>query len=371
MSAVQVLKVFARRTRLLCLVIVALLGVSGPAVAAKGEGLFAELHTAKGVITVRLDFKRAPLTVMNFVGLAEGSVAWVDPKTNAQRKDPLYKNLTFHLVRDFMVQTGDPTGTGKGGSGSTFADEIAPELKHAKAGVVSMANRGPGTNSSQFFITKRPAPWLDGHHTIFGEVVSGLDLVDRIAQGDGLKKIVIVRQGNEARGFTPERAHELSSKRLALLKEAGKKILPELIGTADQAKVPSPNQPAVSPGDFDFLVIGHTGMTGAERLGREFYYDHDGALEVAKKLVQLARTQNADFSALIKKYSDMRRDTVTRGVEDTAQQPAGLKQIFRLKPGQVSDPVDLPVGIYIFRRLPSLMAEGGGRVQGGIQALSR
>ena len=357
MSADQVLMVFVRRAWLVCLAIVALLSVSAPAVAAKGEGLFAELHTAKGVITVQLDFKRAPLTVMNFVGLAEGSVAWVDPKTNAQRKDPLYKNLTFHLVRDFMVQTGDPAGTGKGYSGSTFAEEIDPGLKHAKAGVVSMANRGPGTNSSQFFITKRPAPWLDGHYTIFGEVVSGLDLVDRIAQGDGLKKIVIVRTGDEARGFTPARAHELSNKRIALLKEAGKKVLPELIGTADPAKLPAPNQPAVSPGDFDFLVIGHTGMMGAERIGREFYYDHDGALEVAKKLVQLARTQNADFSALIKKYSDMQRDTVTRGVVDTTQQPASMKPIFHLKPGQVSDPIDLPVGIYIFRRLPPLPVE--------------
>lgn len=361
MSAVQVPLVFARRAWLACLLIVAWLGVPSAAAAAQEDGLFAELHTAKGVITVRLDFKRAPLTVMNFVGLAEGSVAWVDPKTEAQRKDPLYANLTFHLVRDFMIQTGDPSGTGKGGSGSTFADEINPELKHTKAGVVSMANRGPGTNSSQFFITKRPAPWLNGHHTIFGEVVSGLKLVDRIAQGDSLKKVVIVRRGNEARGFTPTRAHELSNQRVALLKEAGKKVLPAVIGAADPAKAPAPGQPAVSPGDFEFLVIGHNGMIGAERLGREFYYDHAGALEVAKKLVRLARAQNTDFSALIEKYSDMRRDTVTRGVQDTAQQPAGLKPIFSLKPGQVSDPVDLPVGIYIFHRLPPLAAERGGR----------
>lgn len=361
MSTAQILLVLARRACLLCLLIVVSLGASSSAVAAQGEGLFAELHTARGVITIRLDFKRAPLTVMNFVGLAEGSIAWVDPKTEAQRKDPLYANLTFHLVRDFMVQTGDPTATGKGSSGSTFADEINPELKHARAGVVSMANRGPGTNSSQFFITKRPAPWLDGHHTIFGEVISGLKLVDRIVQGDSLKKVVIVRRGNEARGFTPARAHELSNQRVALLKERGKKVLPAVIGAADPAKVPAPNQSAVSPGDFDFLVIGHTGMIGAERLGREFYYDHDGALEVARKLVQLARTQNVDFSALIKKYSDMQRDTVTRDVADTAQQPAGLKPIFRLKPGQVSDPVDLPVGIYIFHRLPPLTAERGSR----------
>lgn len=361
MSAVQIPLVFARRTWLACLLIVAWLGALPAAVAAQEEGLFAELHTAKGVITVRLDFMRAPLTVMNFVGLAEGKIGWVDPKTNAQRKGPLYQNLTFHLVKDFMIQTGDPSGTGMGGSGSMFANEIAPELKHAKAGVVSMANRGPGTNSSQFFITKRPAPWLDGHHTIFGEIVSGIGLVDRIAQGDSLKKVVIVRRGDAARAFTPERAHELANKRAALLKEAGKKILPQSIGPADPAKVPAPNQPAVSPGDFDFLVIGHTGITGAERLGREFHYDHDGALEVAKKLAQRARAKDTDFSALIKKYSDMQRDTVTRGVADTAQQPAGLKQIFHLKPGQVSDPVDLPVGIYIFRRLPPLAAERGSR----------
>ncbi|MDP2821730.1 MAG: peptidylprolyl isomerase [Sulfuritalea sp.] len=341
--------------------IVAWLGATSAAAAAQEEGLFAELHTAKGVITVRLDFMRAPLTVMNFVGLAEGKIAWVDPKTNAQRKDPLYRNMAFHLVKDFMIQTGDPTGTGMGGSGSMFANEIAPELKHARAGVVSMANRGPGTNSSQFFITKRPAPWLDGHHTIFGAVVSGIGLVDRIAQGDSLKKVVIVRRGDAARGFTPERAHELATKRVALQKEAGKKVLPQSIGPTDPARVPAPNQPAVSPGDFEFLVIGHTGMMGAERLGREFHYDHAGALEVAKKLAQLARAKNSDFSALIKQYSDMQRDTVTRGVVDMAQQPAGLKAIFSLKPGQISDPVDLPLGIYLFHRLPPLSTQRGNR----------
>lgn len=353
MSVVQVLMVFARRAYSLCMLVVVLLGFSTPAFSApQGDGLFAELHTSRGVITVQLDFNRAPLTVMNFVGLAEGKIAWVDPKTKAQRKGSLYKNLSFHLVKDFMIQTGDPSGTGMGGSGSEFANEIDPALKHSKAGIVSMANRGPNTNSSQFFITKRPAPWLDGHYSIFGEVVSGLDLVERVEKGDKLKKIVIVRQGEEARAFNAVRAHELSNKRVTMLKEAGKKVLPETVGAVDTAKVPSPNQPVVSPGDFDFLVIGHTGMIGAERLGREFYYDHDGALEVAKKLVQVARAKNADFSEIIKKYSDMQRDTVTRGVEDTPKQPVALKQIFSLKPGQISDPVDLPVGIYIFRRLP-------------------
>lgn len=359
MYAVQFPMFFVRRAWLLYLVMVAMLGISVPAGAADEEGLFAELHTAKGVITVRLLFKSAPLTVMNFVGLSEGNIAWADPETGASRQEPLYQNLAFHRVRDFMVQTGDPTGTGKGGSGRTFADEIDPGLSHAKAGVVSMANRGPNTNSSQFFITRRPAPWLDGHHTIFGEVVSGLDVAGRLAQGDGLKKVVIVRRGDKARGFTPARAHELASQRVTRLKEAARKILPERIGPADPAKLPLPNQPAVSPGDFDFLVIGYADMPDLERIGRVFYYDHDGALAVAGKLVQLARAQNADFSSLIKKYSDMRRDTVTRAIEDTPMQPTGLKQIFRLKPGQVSDPIDLPTGVYVFRRLPPQSTDRG------------
>ncbi|GAB4166460.1 MAG: hypothetical protein Fur0039_03330 [Rhodocyclaceae bacterium] len=357
MSSIDVLASLARRLCLLFLVALAAV----PATAAPAQaGLFAELHTGKGVITLRLDYERAPLTVMNFVALAEGSIEWIDEAGTA-RHESLYRKLAFHRVRDFMIQTGDPTGTGKGGSGRSLADEIDPALAHDKAGVVAMANRGPDTNSSQFFITKQPARWLDGHHTIFGEVASGLDVVSRITEGDRLEKIVILRRGAAARAFTPARAHELSAERLARLREAGRKFVPEPVSEPDPAKLPSRDQPVVSPGDFDFLVIGYAGMPDARQAGRVFSYDHDGAMEVAKKLVRLARARNADFGALIEKYSDMRRDTVTRGVADTPRQPLALREIFRLRPGQVSEPIDLPGGIYVFRRLPPLAAGAAAR----------
>ncbi|MBI4755046.1 MAG: peptidylprolyl isomerase [Betaproteobacteria bacterium] len=361
MTLFRLLSVLARHAWLPCLAFLVHPALAAPVGAAATDGMFAELHTSRGVISARLHFERAPLTVMNFVGLAEGTIAWADPKSGATRKEPLYRNLVFHMVRDFMIQTGDPTGTGTGGSGQTFADEIDPQLSHARAGMLVMANRGPGTNSSQFFITRKPAPWLEGHHTIFGEVVSGLDVANRVVQGDKLVKVAIVRRGEAAVGFNAARAHELANARTTRLKEAARKVLPGRIGPADPARVPAPDQPLVSPGDFDFLVIGHTELRDLERIGQAFYYDHAGALEVARKLAQIARAKGQDFNQLIERYSDMRRDTVTRGVADSPQQPAGLKAIFRLKAGQVSDPIDLPTGVYIFRRLPPQATAPGGR----------
>lgn len=314
--------------------------------------MFARLHTGKGIITARLFFRRTPLTVMNFVGLAEGTVNWVNPLTGEKGKRPLYRDLSFHNVKDFMVQTGDPSGTGRGGPGFVFDDEFHPKLSHAKAGMLSMANRGPNTNGSQFFITTKPAKWLDRHYTVFGRVVSGMDIAGRIAPGDTLERVEIVRIGPEAKAFNPAAAHVRSSELKDELKQAAKKTVPEPTMPVDPATLPKAGQELVSPGDFDFLVIAHTEMKVAAKLGRVFYYDHKGAMKVAAKLVKLARSQGTDFKKLIADYSDMRRDTTHRGVEDSPFAPAGLKPIFRLKPGQISDPVDLPTGVYIFRRLP-------------------
>jgi len=137
--------------------------------------------TSEGSFTVRLFDQEAPNTVANFAGLAEGSKEWTDPKTGQKVKRPFYDGLVFHrVIADFMIQGGDPLGTGTGGPGYKFADEFHPKARHGKAGILSMANAGPGTNGSQFFITLAPTPWLDNKHTVFGEVVSGMDVIQKI-----------------------------------------------------------------------------------------------------------------------------------------------------------------------------------------------
>ena len=137
--------------------------------------------TSEGSFTVRLFDQEAPNTVANFAGLAEGSKEWTDPKTGQKVKRPFYDGLVFHrVIADFMIQGGDPLGTGTGGPGYKFADEFHPKARLGKAGILSMANAGPGTNGSQFFITLAPTPWLDNKHTVFGEVVSGMDVIQKI-----------------------------------------------------------------------------------------------------------------------------------------------------------------------------------------------
>jgi len=164
------------------------------------DGLFAEIETAKGKIVMRLEFQKTPITVANFVSLAEGKNTFItDEKLKGK---PYYDGLKFHrVIKDFMIQGGDPAGNGSGGSGYSFKDEIVPEYVFDKGGVLAMANSGPATNSSQFFITHKETPWLNGKHTIFGYLVSGQDVVNAIAQDDIMKKVTIVRKGAVAKSF--------------------------------------------------------------------------------------------------------------------------------------------------------------------------
>lgn len=177
-----------------------------------GDGMYAEMQTSEGAIILRLEYEKTPVTVANFVTLAEGTSPFVEEQYKGK---PFYDGLTFHRVmKDFMIQGGDPNGTGRGNPGYRFSNEIVDSLVHDRKGILSMANSGgTKTNGSQFFITHAPTPWLDGLHTVFGEVVKGLEVVDSIAsvpvnEADNkpldsvvMEQVEIVRKGSDARDF--------------------------------------------------------------------------------------------------------------------------------------------------------------------------
>jgi peptidyl-prolyl cis-trans isomerase A (cyclophilin A) len=161
---------------------------------------YARFDTTEGSFTIRLFDQEAPKTVENFVGLAEGTKEWSDPRTNQKVQRPYYDGTIFHrVIKGFMIQGGDPLGQGIGGPGYNFADEFHPTLRHNKAGILSMANRGPNTNGGQFFITLAPTPHLDDRHAVFGEVVDGMETVSKIggtptADRDRPKKDIVIQR---------------------------------------------------------------------------------------------------------------------------------------------------------------------------------
>ena len=199
------------------------------------DGLYAKFNTTKGSILVNLEFKKTPGTVGNFVGLAEGNM---ENDAIPQGK-PYYNGLKFHrVIPDFMIQGGDPQGTGSGGPGYQFDDEIHPDLKHNGPGILSMANAGAGTNGSQFFITHVETSWLDGKHTVFGKVIEGQDIVDEIAQGDIIDSLEIVRIGAEAENFnaieTFRQFTGAKEEREAASKKVAEQLLEELASGFDK-----------------------------------------------------------------------------------------------------------------------------------------
>lgn len=173
------------------------------------KGLYAEIETSKGKILLMLEFEKAPLTVANFVGLAEGKI-----KNTAKAEGvPFYDSLKFHrVIADFMIQGGDPKGSGMGGPGYAFKDEFVPELMFTGPGILAMANSGKATNGSQFFITHKETSWLNNRHTIFGHVISGQEVVNAIQQGDMIIHVKIIRKGRSAKKFKADKVFkELSN----------------------------------------------------------------------------------------------------------------------------------------------------------------
>ncbi|QSI05826.1 peptidylprolyl isomerase [Treponema pedis] len=243
--------------------------MSGKIEALKEDGLYASIDTDKGVIVVKLYYKETPLTVCNFVGLAEGTL-------DAAKGKPFYNGLTFHrVIADFMIQGGCPEGTGTGGPGYEFPDEIVDGLKHDGPGVLSMANAGPSTNGSQFFITHVETPWLDGQYTIFGKVVEGQSVVNAIAQGDKIKTVTIIRVGEDAKSFKTDQkafysyllpAKEKEAKRI---EDAEKKI---------KSLISSKYPPAKKDDDGVFFFIVKEGKGAKAEKGKKLKMKYKGSL---------------------------------------------------------------------------------------------
>ncbi len=225
------------------------------------DGLYAKFVTDKGDIVCALEYEKTPLTVANFVGLAEGTK---ELGGGAGKEGvPFYDGLNFHrVIANFMIQGGCPLGTGTGGPGYTFPDEIDPTLRHSSPGTLSMANSGPGTNGSQFFITHTPTPHLDGKHTVFGHVVSGQDVVNAIAKGDTIKTIEIIRVGDKAKAFKSDQA-TFDSLLESMGQRAKEKELAAMEESMGQIKAQWPDA-ITTPSGLKYVVVAEgTGETPA------------------------------------------------------------------------------------------------------------
>ncbi|CEM60452.1 peptidylprolyl isomerase [Treponema phagedenis] len=233
------------------------------------DGLYAVMETDKGKIVLQLFYDKTPLTVCNFVGLAEG-------KLDAAKGKPFYDGLKFHrVIADFMIQGGDPLGNGTGGPGYKFADEFVPSLKHSGPGILSMANSGPNTNGSQFFITHVATPWLDGKHTVFGKVVEGMPVVNKIAQGDKIISIKIFRKGEAAKKFIADQEHfdtyqEAAGKMAEVHKENQKKAM--------IAKIKEKWPKAQQTGNGIFYLVTKEGSGATAQRGQTLTIKYKGSL---------------------------------------------------------------------------------------------
>jgi cyclophilin family peptidyl-prolyl cis-trans isomerase len=239
-------------------------------------GLYAVFHTNKGKIVCQLEFEKTPVTVGNFVSLAEGD----HPKTNVKKGKPFYDGLTFHrVIPKFMIQGGDHTGSGSGSAGYKFADEFDITLRHTGPGVLSMANAGAGTNGTQFFITHVATPWLDNKHTVFGSVTEGLDVVNSIAQGDTITKVEIVRVGQAAQDF---KASETFSNADELIKKKTEESRAALKGNWEK-KVKEKFPTAIETASGLYYVVDTEGTGALAKNGQTVVAHYTGTFWDGKK----------------------------------------------------------------------------------------
>ncbi len=327
----------------------------------RSDGMYAEMVTSKGEILLRLHYDKAPMTVANFVALAEGANGLVQ---EAHKGLTFYDGLTFHkLIPGVMIQAGDPKGTGNGGPGYRFHREGRGDLRHDRPGILSMLNDGAFSHGSQFFITLKATPRYDDKHTIFGEVMKGQTVVERLEEGDTLQRLLIRPQGKDAAAFDlvhhlealekSVRTAEAETRRAA--KEAAERSrahanrpeLPKLTGKTDPERVPSADQPESEKIALEYLLVSH--KDAVQPTGRPTY-DQEEARRTARHLAALAREQGADFSKLSRKFSDSTEFRIPLLVR-SANTCGALLQCFRLKRGQVTDPIRTPKGFMVFKRV--------------------
>lgn len=272
-----------------------------------GDGLFADIQTNKGAIIVRLEYDKTPVTVANFVSLAEGTNPFV---ADEYKEKEYYDGLTFHRVmKDFMIQGGDPLGQGTGGPGYKFRDEFHDSLRHDKAGILSMANPGANANGSQFFITHKPTPWLDGKHSVFGEVVAGMAVVDSIANtptGEAnrpldpviMEEVEIVRNGNAARQFN---AVEVLTNYFAEEEAAAKRIIERKENFATTIEEQRKKADSL-PSGLKYIVL-QEGSGPKPKIGQKVMVDYAGWLKDGS----LFDTSEAQIAEEFGKYQEILR----------------------------------------------------------------
>lgn len=278
------------------------------------DGLYAKIDTDKGVILLELYYKRVPLTVTNFASLAKGTMA-----TKERKGQKFYDGLKFHrVIDDFMIQGGDPTGTGRGGPGYRFPDEFHPELKHDSAGILSMANSGPGTNGSQFFITHKATPWLDFKHTVFGKVLKGIGVVNAIQKDDKIKSVEIIAKGKEAQALKIDQAgfDAILEKRKAVRQEKRKqdiaKFKQEMLEKnpgaveADAGLMYVPVKEGAGPGVTKGATV-DVHYTGVLADGKKFDSSRDRGRPISFKLGVGQVIKGWDIGIMGMKKGEMRR----------------------------------------------------------------
>ncbi len=264
-----------------------------------GDGLYAKFETGKGIILAQLFYEKVPLTVINFAGLAQGT-----KKSNQAPGAKFYDGLVFHrVIPDFMIQGGDPQGTGRGGPGYRFPDEFHASLKHDGPGILSMANSGPNTNGSQFFITHKATPWLDNKHAVFGKVVQGQDVVNAIQKGDKILSLTIIRKGDGAKAFKTDQA--AFDARIQKMKEQRQNLHKKDMAVFKEKMTKKYPQARVTDQGLLYVIV-KQGTGEAVQKGQNVSVHYTGLLENGKKF-DSSRDRGTPFQF------DLGRGRVIRG----------------------------------------------------------